>query len=113
MRRCRTCFGSIVSTVERKINIFKSFRLSLAKKGAVADPKYLSAPAPYQSLNWLRLQLRNLGSDRLRLRCAVKKLFTDVFVRTAAAMAAFVGNHACVAVINNFITKEDIWYYTR
>ena len=113
MRRCRTCFGSIVSTVERKINIFKSFRLSLAKKGAVADPKYLSAPALYQSLNRLRLQLRNLGSDRLRLRCAVKKLFTDVFVRTAAAMAAFVGNHACVAVINNFIPKEDIWYYTR
>ncbi len=28
-------------------------------------------------------------------------------------MAAFVGNHACVAVINNFIPKEDVWYFTR
>jgi hypothetical protein len=35
------------------------------------------------------------------------------FFRTAAAMAAFVGNHACVAVINNFIPKEDVWYFTR
>ncbi len=23
------------------------------------------------------------------------------------------GNHACVAVINNFIPKEDVWYFTR
>jgi hypothetical protein len=35
------------------------------------------------------------------------------FFRTAAAMAAFVGNHSCVAVINNFIPKEDVWYFTR
>lgn len=32
--------------------------------------------------------------------------------RTAAQMAAFVGNHSCVATINNFIPKEDIDYYT-
>lgn len=27
-------------------------------------------------------------------------------------MAAFVNNHNCVAVINNFIPKSDIMYYT-
>lgn len=32
--------------------------------------------------------------------------------RTAAQMAAFVGNHSCVTVINNFIPKTEIDYYT-
>ena len=47
------------------MNIFKSFCFSLAKKGAGADPKK-SAPVPAQILNRLRLQPKNLGSDRLR-----------------------------------------------
>ncbi len=33
--------------------------------------------------------------------------------RTAAQMAAFVGHSNCVAVINNFVPKEDVYYYTR
>ena len=37
------------------MNIFKSYRFSLAKKGAGVLPKYR-----------LRLQPKNLGSDRLR-----------------------------------------------
>ena len=49
------------------MNIFKSFCFSLAKKGAGADPKK-SAPVPAQILNRLRLQPKNLGSDRLCLR---------------------------------------------
>ena len=49
------------------MNIFKSFCFSLAKKGAGADPKK-SAPVPAQILNRLRLQPKNLGSDRLRFR---------------------------------------------
>ena len=28
-------------------------------------------------------------------------------------MAAFVGNHDCVAVINNYVPKEDILNFTR
>lgn len=32
--------------------------------------------------------------------------------RSAAQMAAFVGNHNCVATINNFIPKSDVDYYT-
>lgn len=33
--------------------------------------------------------------------------------RTPAQMAAFVGNHAAVACINNYIPKSEIEYYTR
>lgn len=32
--------------------------------------------------------------------------------RTAAQMAAFVGHHSCVAVINNYVPKDDVDYYT-
>jgi hypothetical protein len=28
-------------------------------------------------------------------------------------MAAFVGNHHCVSVINNHVPREDVVYYTR
>lgn len=38
---------------------------------------------------------------------------TNSVGRTAAQMAAFVGNHNCVATINNFIPKADIDYYTK
>ena len=33
--------------------------------------------------------------------------------RTATAMAAFVGNHHCVSVINNHVPREDVLYFTR
>ena len=33
--------------------------------------------------------------------------------RTAAAMAAFVGNHHCVSVINNHVPKDHVLYYTK
>ncbi|CAG2109483.1 unnamed protein product [Medioppia subpectinata] len=33
--------------------------------------------------------------------------------RNAAQMAAFVGQHSAVAIINNYIPREDIDYYTR
>ena len=54
------------------MNIFTLFCSSLTKKGAGAgaDPQK-SAPAPAQILNRLRLQPKNLGSDRLRLRNTV------------------------------------------
>ena len=54
------------------MNIFTLFCSSLTKKGAGADPqKSAPAPAPAQILNRLRLQPKNLGSDRLRLRNTV------------------------------------------
>ena len=49
------------------MNIFKPFCFHLPKKGAGADPKK-SAPAPAQISNRLRLQPKNLGFDRFRLR---------------------------------------------
>ena len=33
--------------------------------------------------------------------------------RTAAAMAAFVGNHHCVSVINNHVPRDHVLYYTK
>ncbi|XP_017878296.1 ankyrin repeat and MYND domain-containing protein 2-like [Ceratina calcarata] len=38
---------------------------------------------------------------------------TNSVGRTPAQMAAFVGNHNCVATINNFIPKADIDYYCK
>jgi ankyrin repeat protein len=32
--------------------------------------------------------------------------------RTASQMAAFVGQHHCVSLINNFLSREDVDYYT-
>ena len=52
---------------KNRVNIFKSFRFSLAKQRSRSRPK-LSVPAPDKILNRFRLQLKNLGSDRLRLR---------------------------------------------
>ena len=48
-----------------QIYIFKSFSFSLAKKRSRSWPKIL-APAPYQVLNRLWLQLKYQGSSRLR-----------------------------------------------
>ena len=47
------------------MNIFKSFVFYLPKNRAGADPKK-SAPAKAQILNWLWLQPKNFGPDRLR-----------------------------------------------
>ncbi|XP_030570963.1 ankyrin repeat and MYND domain-containing protein 2 [Drosophila novamexicana] len=33
--------------------------------------------------------------------------------RTASQMAAFVGNHACVETINNYVTRSSLEYYTQ
>ena len=49
-----------------RVNIFKSFRFSLAKKRSRSRPK-ISAPAPDRILNRLRLQLKNLGSSSATL----------------------------------------------
>lgn len=38
---------------------------------------------------------------------------TNSVKRTASQMAAFVGNHECVSVINNYVQKEDVYYFTR
>ncbi|XP_023326943.1 ankyrin repeat and MYND domain-containing protein 2 [Eurytemora carolleeae] len=50
---------------------------------------------------------------RMLLEAGAKAYHINSVNRTAAAMAAFVGNHECVSVINNFVPKDDVWYYTR
>jgi len=47
------------------------------------------------------------------LDAGAKVYHTNSVNRTAAQMAAFVGNHGCVAVINNFVPKEDVYYFTK
>ena len=63
--------ASTGSSSKKQINRFWYKRIVsflIAKKGVRADPKYWLPPAPDQILNRLRLQLKNLGSDRLWLR---------------------------------------------
>ncbi|KAJ9576501.1 hypothetical protein L9F63_025605, partial [Diploptera punctata] len=48
----------------------------------------------------------------LLLMAGAKSHTINSVSRTASQMAAFVGNHNCVAVINNFIPRADIDYYT-
>merc|ERR1719203_2709192 len=38
---------------------------------------------------------------------------TNSVKRTASQMGAFVGNHDCVSVINNYVEKKDVYYYTK
>lgn len=49
----------------------------------------------------------------LLLEAGAKTYHTNSVNRTASAMAAFVGNHHCVSVINNYVPKEDVVYFTR
>ena len=69
-----------------------------------------------QHFDWI-LRLFNVTEtffcSRMLLEAGAKPYHTNSVNRTAAAMAAFVGNHSCVAVINNFVSKEEVWCYTR
>lgn len=50
---------------------------------------------------------------KLMLEHGARKDQVNGVGRNAAQMAAFVGQHQCVAVINNFFAKEDLEYYTK
>ncbi|XP_042886415.1 ankyrin repeat and MYND domain-containing protein 2-like [Penaeus japonicus] len=47
------------------------------------------------------------------LTAGAKTYYTNTLGRTAAQMAAFVGNHAVVALINNYVPLEAVIYYTK
>ena len=49
---------------------------------------------------------------RLLLISGAKTYHTNSLGRTANQMAGFVGNHAIVALINNYVPKSDVDYYT-
>jgi len=50
---------------------------------------------------------------RMLLEAGAKPEYENTVNKTAAAMAAFVGNHKCIATINNFVPKEAVYYFTR
>ncbi|XP_072174338.1 ankyrin repeat and MYND domain-containing protein 2-like [Diadema setosum] len=55
----------------------------------------------------------NTEVTRLMLESGAKTSPTNSVGRTAAQMAAFVGQHACVSIINNFFDREQLDYYTK
>ncbi|GFN94641.1 ankyrin repeat and mynd domain-containing protein 2 [Plakobranchus ocellatus] len=55
----------------------------------------------------------NTEVTRLMLEAGANVTHTNSVERTAAQMAAFVGQHQCVSVINNFFPRDAIDYYTK
>ncbi|KAL3268837.1 hypothetical protein HHI36_007928 [Cryptolaemus montrouzieri] len=47
------------------------------------------------------------------LLAGAKSNVTNTVGRTASQMAAFVGHHSCVAIINNYVPKEEVDYYLK
>ncbi|XP_011502049.1 PREDICTED: ankyrin repeat and MYND domain-containing protein 2 [Ceratosolen solmsi marchali] len=66
----------------------------------------------YTALHFAALS-GNADLCNLLLAHGAKLSATNSVGRTAAQMAAFVGNHNCVVAINNFIPKADIDYYIK
>jgi len=50
---------------------------------------------------------------QLLLKSGARAYHTNTLGRTATQMAAFVGNHEVVALINNYVKLETIQYYTK
>lgn len=66
--------------------------------------------------NYTALHFGALSGNRdiclLLLLAGADSMALNSVSRTASQMAAFVGNHAAVATINNFVPKSEIEYYT-
>lgn len=77
-----------------------------------ASVNYSQHGANYTSLHFAALS-GNTEICILLLDAGVNTNALNSVNRTATQMAAFVGNHACVATINNYIPKSDIEYYTK
>lgn len=68
--------------------------------------------ADYTPLHFAALS-GNTHVCRLLLDAGIKPGSINSVNRTAAQMAAFVGNHACVETINNYVTQSSLEYYTQ
>ncbi|XP_001606321.1 ankyrin repeat and MYND domain-containing protein 2 [Nasonia vitripennis] len=77
-----------------------------------ADPNQCKHEHQYTALHFAALS-GNADLCQLLMSYGAKMSATNSVGRTAAQMAAFVGNHNCVATINNFIPKADIDYYIK
>ncbi|XP_030760414.1 ankyrin repeat and MYND domain-containing protein 2 [Sitophilus oryzae] len=65
----------------------------------------------YTALHFAALS-GNIDVCLLLLVAGAKSTVTNTVGRTPSQMAAFVGHHNCVATINNFVSKDEIEFYT-
>ncbi|XP_014211091.1 ankyrin repeat and MYND domain-containing protein 2 [Copidosoma floridanum] len=77
-----------------------------------ADPNKCEHEHKYTALHFAALS-GNADLCHLLMAYGAKVNALNSVGRTAAQMAAFVGNHNCVVVINNFIPKADVDYYIK
>lgn len=82
----------------------------LLDRGADVNSNYHSSG--YQALMFAGLAGK-VDVVNLLLEHGASITHTNSVGRNASQMAAFVGNHEVVAVINYFIPKEDLEYYTK
>ncbi|XP_070536032.1 ankyrin repeat and MYND domain-containing protein 2-like [Ptychodera flava] len=77
-----------------------------------ADPNSSEHENGYTTLMFAALA----GSEEcvtLMLEAGAKTNSVNSVGRTATQMAAFVGQHACVSIINNFFSRDEVDYYTK
>ncbi|KAK0081420.1 hypothetical protein PV325_012209 [Microctonus aethiopoides] len=77
-----------------------------------ADVNLCQHEHAYTALHFAALS-GNAELCHLLMSYGAKLTATNSVGRTPAQMAAFVGNHSCVATINNYIPKADIDYYIK
>lgn len=77
-----------------------------------ADVNFSEHGANYTSLHFAALS-GNTEIVLLLLHAGANPNTLNSVSRTASQMAAFVGNHACSSIINNFIPKSEVEYYTK
>ncbi|CAL8078427.1 unnamed protein product [Calicophoron daubneyi] len=94
----QACFRGHVNTVEY-----------LLENGADVNSK--DPKQGYTSLMFAGLA-GNLDIVEMLLQHGARTNYTNSVGRTAAQMAAFVGNHRVVTLINNFVEKEEVDRYT-
>ncbi|XP_057667699.1 ankyrin repeat and MYND domain-containing protein 2 [Diorhabda carinulata] len=76
-----------------------------------ADVNYCEHQHTYTALHFAGLS-GNSDVCLALLLAGAKSHITNTVGRTPSQMAAFVGHHNCVAVINSYIPKSDVDYYT-
>ncbi|KAJ3621830.1 hypothetical protein MTP99_002383 [Tenebrio molitor] len=75
-----------------------------------ADPNLCKHQHNYTALHFAGLS-GNFEVCLALLIAGARAEVTNAVNRTAAQMAAFVGHHKCVAIINNYVPKSEVDYY--
>ena len=76
-----------------------------------ADPNLCKHQHNYTALHFAGLS-GNFEVCLALLVAGARPDVTNAVNRTASQMAAFVGHHKCVAIINNYVQKSNVDYYT-